>query len=340
MALILPQKFDVGDTLYQRVKTLHHGNQGNVYVVRRRRYTNRIVEEQLVCKVQRCPLGERPHEVRVLQDLLDEHPRITHLDCWFRRSPESPVANMLFEYCELGDLWGVSEKYHKIKYYVPEGFIWHVFIQLSEALSYLHYGHGKASEKSTWSTPIIHRDIKPENVFLKVNFLGGPKDYPDVVLGDFGYAIATSDSLYNPWDHSGTNDCQPPDRKKASPESDVWALGATVYSLCHEGRAPIERRPPASWKGTEVQWLLSAKARRPMPIPTIYSGLLQTFLGYTLRFSLERRINSLDLARELGRIGPEQREKHYYPLVELKDEAGSKDNTWCGNEGRTAYGRH
>ncbi|MDR1078591.1 MAG: serine/threonine protein kinase, partial [Propionibacteriaceae bacterium] len=80
---------------------------------------------------------------------------------------------------------------------------------------------------------ILHRDIKPANI------LGDRSGRP--VLGDFGIAMTISDAsqaaegLSVPW--------SPPEafaaRPWAGPQSDVWGLAATLYSLL-AGRAPFE----------------------------------------------------------------------------------------------------
>jgi hypothetical protein len=80
---------------------------------------------------------------------------------------------------------------------------------------------------------ILHRDIKPANILVD------RWDRP--VLGDFGIAMTTADARHGamglsvPW--------SPPealgDNPWAGPQSDVWGLAATVYSLL-TGRAPFE----------------------------------------------------------------------------------------------------
>lgn len=82
---------------------------------------------------------------------------------------------------------------------------------------------------------LLHRDIKPSNVLI--NSLGAP------VLADFGIAAAVIDegdgetiAMSVPW--SSPEVLQ--ERVSGSVPSEVWSLGATLYTLL-AGRSPFER---------------------------------------------------------------------------------------------------
>lgn len=49
---------------------------------------------------------------------------------------------------------------------IPEGFLWHVFRQLVNAVSVMHEGTEHAKESGTWKE-IVHRDIHLMNIFVK-----------------------------------------------------------------------------------------------------------------------------------------------------------------------------
>ncbi len=94
---------------------------------------------------------------------------------------------------------------------------------------------------------LLHRDIKPNNLFIS--------EFGEPALGDFG--ISTLDDERSISGGGGlTVHYAPPEvleGSPASPISDVYSLGATLYTLL-EGRGRSRRRPaPASrsvsWRG-------------------------------------------------------------------------------------------
>jgi serine/threonine protein kinase len=83
---------------------------------------------------------------------------------------------------------------------------------------------------------VLHRDVKPSNVLLA--------DDGRVVLGDFGIATAKGGStITSSGVLIGSPSYMAPERARGrdiGPESDLWSLGATLYTAV-EGRPPFDR---------------------------------------------------------------------------------------------------
>ncbi|WP_433008500.1 protein kinase domain-containing protein [Kribbella sp. CA-294648] len=131
---------------------------------------------------------------------------------------------------------------------------------------------------------VLHRDVKPSNVLLA--------DDGRVVLTDFGIATLEGESTLT---QSGTLVGSPayiaPERvqaRGAGPESDLWSLGATLYTAV-EGRPPYER-------GNALTTLTAAVTEPPDP-PRL-AGPLWPALEGLLRKSPADRVDAAT-ARQL-----------------------------------------
>lgn len=96
---------------------------------------------------------------------------------------------------------------------------------IRDACAALHYMHGHSVG------PILHRDLKPSNIMLDST--------GRVFLIDFGLARNPS-LVHSPADRSGTQGYMAPEQDQGKPEpgSDIYALGATLYELVTQRRAP------------------------------------------------------------------------------------------------------
>ncbi len=91
---------------------------------------------------------------------------------------------------------------------------------------------------------VLHRDVKPSNVLIATNRTGDGWD-ERAVLTDFGIAQFEGDPrLTQTGMVMGSPGFTAPERIRgsdASPASDLWSLGATIYAAV-EGRGPYEQR--------------------------------------------------------------------------------------------------
>ncbi|MER6676490.1 serine/threonine-protein kinase [Streptomyces sp. NPDC000983] len=101
---------------------------------------------------------------------------------------------------------------------------------------------------------VLHRDVKPGNVLLG--------DDGRVLLTDFGIAQIEGDTtITRTGEVVGSVDYLAPERIRGhdpGPASDLWALGATLYTAV-EGRSPFRRTSPL----TTMQAVVEEEADRP-----------------------------------------------------------------------------
>ncbi|MEU9066057.1 serine/threonine-protein kinase [Streptomyces sp. NPDC048109] len=116
---------------------------------------------------------------------------------------------------------------------------------------------------------VLHRDVKPGNVLLA--------DDGRVLLTDFGIAQIEGDStITRTGEVVGSVDYLAPERVRGhdpGPSSDLWALGATLYTAV-EGRSPFRRTSPL----TTMQAVVEEEAGEPR-----YAGALAPVISALLR---------------------------------------------------------
>jgi eukaryotic-like serine/threonine-protein kinase len=151
---------------------------------------------------------------------------------------------------------------------------------------------------------MLHLDIKPSNILLD-GPPDGPWDQVTPMVADFGIARAGDDpgaTATGPIGVRGTPSFMAPeqiagDRAAIGPRSDVYALGATLYSLL-TGRPPFQA-------ASVIETLDLVRTRDPAPLRTLVPGLvrdLETIALTCLRKDPRRRYASASaLADDLQR---------------------------------------
>ena len=141
---------------------------------------------------------------------------------------------------------------------------------------------------------MLHLDIKPSNILLD-GPADGPWDQVTPMLADFGIARAGDDPRATATGQigvRGTPSFMAPeqvagDRAEIGPRSDVYALGATLYSLL-TGRPPFQA-------ASVIETLDLVRTREPAPPKTLVPGLprdLETIALTCLRKDPRRRYAS------------------------------------------------
>ncbi|MEW2046352.1 serine/threonine-protein kinase [Streptomyces sp. NPDC005476] len=123
--------------------------------------------------------------------------------------------------------------------------------------------------RAAHSAGVLHRDVKPGNVLLS--------DDGRVLLTDFGIAQIEGDStITRTGEVVGSVDYLAPERVRGhdpGPSSDLWALGATLYTAV-EGRSPFRRTSPL----TTLQAVVEEEAADPRyagPLAPVITALLR-----------------------------------------------------------------
>ncbi len=164
---------------------------------------------------------------------------------------------------------------------------------------------------------VVHRDVKPDNVWLDAD--------GEAALGDFGVALEPGEAGDAP---AGTPLYSPPEQaagEAATPRSDLYALGVTLYELLC-GRRPYRatqlasRRPPAP----------------PSSMAAVPEGLDQLVLSLLSHDPAERPESAAAVAAALGALlAPAHQAPAPTPglvgrVAELERLRGTLARAWAG----------
>jgi eukaryotic-like serine/threonine-protein kinase len=124
---------------------------------------------------------------------------------------------------------------------------------------------------SAHAAGVLHRDVKPSNVLIS------PEG--KAILTDFGIATVQGEpGMTQAGMIAGTPGFAPPERVRgadATPASDLWSLGATLYAAV-EGRGPFDRAGGSAAIVASIATEPAPKAPSAGPLASVIDMLLRT----------------------------------------------------------------
>lgn len=206
----------------------------NVSVLVSRTDSKQLIVKKVLGINRRSNGDPQPIEIRALSALPDCNRIVRHI-FYSPSDPDFEHGTALFEYYPLGDLaeWKARDFDRKNHKPVPESFIWRFFVQMSQALAFIHNHIGPDHDQRAC---LLNRDVKPKNILVVDN----GKTYPSFKLHDFDCAVEYRKSRANRASRCGTFQWQPPENPIINTiAAEIWALGACVHFLA-VGHAPIQ----------------------------------------------------------------------------------------------------
>ncbi|MGV9562028.1 serine/threonine-protein kinase [Streptomyces sp. NPDC003480] len=174
--------------------------------------------------------------------------------------------------------------------------------------------------RAAHSAGVLHRDVKPGNVLLAAD--------GRVLLTDFGIAQVEGDTtITRTGEIVGSVDYLAPERVRGhdpGPSSDLWALGATLYTAV-EGRSPFRRTSPL----TTMQAVVDEEPAEPQ-----FAGVLQPVITALLRKDPAERPDAERLEQMLAEAAEGRRPKAAQEYVATR----SMDASGVGEPATTVAG--
>lgn len=204
------------------------------------------------------------------------HPSIVPI---FQADVSDGRAYLVMEYCPPPHL---AQRYRSERLPVPE--VLELAVKIASAVETAH------------RVGILHRDIKPHNILS--NAYGSP------LLTDFGIASTLGDPDGDDANHGMSVPWSPPEAFQDPPpldvRSDVYSLGATVYSLL-AGRSPFEVPGAANDSATLIHRIERREPGRVLraDVPESLNDLLLRCLSKRM---LERPASAMAFARAVQEI--------------------------------------
>ncbi|CAE7256440.1 NEK4 [Symbiodinium microadriaticum] len=267
MATTQPALKDYG---YEDLKVIGRGQYGKAHLVRsegdEQYYIAKTIDLTCLSSKERETAKQ---EVALLSRL--NHPNIVSYKDNFFMGANQDTLVIIMQYCEGGDLATYIKDMLKKKTRIDEYQIMHYFVQILQALQYIH------------GERILHRDLKTSNLFLM-------KSKSVVKLGDFGISRVLEGSIEAAITVVGTPYYMSPEVCENKPytfKSDVWSLGCCLYELCM-----LKHAFSADNLLGLVYKIVSDKYE---PIPERYTPQLNTLIQRMLEKNAEQRPSVRDL---------------------------------------------
>jgi serine/threonine protein kinase len=162
--------------------------------------------------------------------------------------------------------------------FLPEERVIQWAIEMSDVLHYLHTHKPE---------PIIFRDMKPSNVMINI--------HDHAVLIDFG--IAKTFQTGQRGTQIGTEGYSPPEqyRGDATPQADIYSLGATLHHLLTKQDPRLE--PPFSFSERPIR---KVNPNVSLEFETIINSTLQYDPENRIQTALQMKTQMADLARKMS----------------------------------------
>lgn len=171
---------------------------------------------------------------------------------------------------------------------------------------------------------VLHRDIKPANILVT--------EYNRPALTDFGIASTTgatgeASGMSIPWSPPESF-AEPP---QSGPRTDVWALGATLYTLL-AGRSPFER-PGERNSSADLIERIERAALQPLNRPDSPDSLQRVLDRAMSKNPNDRFPSAVAFARALQKVQIEL--SHSVTPIDIVDEHPSQEELEDDGDGLT-----
>ncbi|KAK7947935.1 uncharacterized protein PG986_008821 [Apiospora aurea] len=309
-----------GDKLFLVQSVANNRLNVNKILVRTDDDQNGDFKTQLPPELRFSTIGA-PGPRNVQFDYLIDETYFTKLDYWKRLNAKT--YSLYFQFANGGTLEQLIEKYRELGDEVPEHFIWHVAVELGEALN----------------------DLVPNNVFINYAPVGQSRGncgtvknaFPEIVLGDFGLAARDGDPAADLLPSVHFDDpalAGHPARGRPNAWEDVHYYGAVLRRLFMASIAEADYQDANVI--TPEQFTVRAANTRGLPAGRRrYSAALEAWLrefewpnmdGSDIEQS--QRTRQPTVARLLDTLLPTVRAELRAHRLRMRDYTGANDVSW------------